>query len=41
VWIALDVLVIPFEYGAKELVLGVADGFDNEAVVTGVIEEGA
>ena len=39
--IALDVLVIFLEDGAQELVFGMTDGLDNEAVVTGVVEERA
>ena len=40
-WVALYVLVISLEHGAQELVFGMTDGLDNEAVVTRVVEERA
>lgn len=40
-WVIHDVLVVLFEDLAEELVLGVGDGLDDEAVVSGKVEEGA
>lgn len=41
VGIVLHVLVVLFEDRAEELVLRVMDGLDDEAVVSGEVEEGA
>jgi hypothetical protein len=41
VWIVLHMLVVVFQDGEEEFVLRVPDGFDDEAVVVGEVEEGA
>ena len=41
VQIVLHMLVVVFQDGEEEFVLQVLDGFDDEAVVIGEVEEGA
>lgn len=40
VWVILDMLIVILEHAQQELVLGVVDGLDDEAIVAGEIEEG-
>jgi len=40
VWIVPHMRVVVFQDGEKEFVLRVPDGFDDEAVVAGEVEEG-
>lgn len=41
VWVLLDVRVVLFQDRQEELVFGMTDGFDDETVVAGKIEEGS